>query len=179
MARICEIDSRHHRQELTPARYQAWASHMAKQGYTNLWLVAREEGRLIAHVWAVVKDKKATVLVVMACAYATPKVQVAAMLLEAEEILAEHGADAVGYLDSEHEYNDVFDALEYERTSDPAKIPGGFYFQPKSITGERAALRWRTIAAEPQDQRAVCLDRNWSTQRLLPHAALPDSSSTP
>lgn len=42
MQRICAIDSRHHRQDLTPERYQSWNAHMVKTGYQSLWLVARE-----------------------------------------------------------------------------------------------------------------------------------------
>lgn len=178
MQRICAIDSRHHRQELTPERYQSWNAHMVKTGYQSLWLVAREDGRVIAHVWIVTKGTTATVLNVMACAYATPKIQVAAMLLEAEGMLAELGVATIGYSDSEagSDYDEVFEVCGYTKELEIAKMPKDAYVQAKTLTGERAALQWRTISHELQEERArICLDQSWSTPRLSLSASSSDS----
>lgn len=178
MLRICALDSRHHRQDLTPERYQSWNAHMVKTGYQSLWLVAREDGRMIAHTWIVTKGKTATVLNVMACAYSTPKIQVAALLLEAECMVVELGVDIIGYLDTVtgSDYDEVFEVCGYVKETEIAKMPKDSYVLPKTITGEQSALWWRTISPEPQDERArICLDQSWNTPRLSSPASSSDS----
>lgn len=181
MQRICATDSRHHGQDLSIERYQAWDNHLTtKLGFKSMWLVAREEGRLLAHIWFVTKGETATAMNVMACAYAATKLQVAAMLLEAEVILSGLGMTSAWYLDSDdHDYGEAFDVLGYQKVFGTEKAHRDCFVLPRTATGKQAVLRWRTIS-DTDDRRAeLCLDRNWNTPSSLRPAALPGSSSTP
>jgi hypothetical protein len=175
-AHIANTDSRWHNKTFTTEAHAQWTAVMEKRGYRSGWLVAREQGLVKAHIWYALKDKVATVLNVQACAYGASKIQVAAMLLEAEDLFEQLGATTVCYLDemTGTYYDEAFDALGYTKCGYDDQPLGAVKWPGNSDK----AVRWRNLA-EDRDQRADrCLDQSLNTRYLSGPVSPSDSSGT-
>lgn len=165
MKGIAATDGRWYGKEVSVQLYDRWDDHMQKQGYQTGWRVARDNGRVICHIWFVMKEQCVTVLNVQACAYGATKIQVAAALLEAEDIFAALGAEVVCYLNPHAGtlYDEAYEVCGYAQENDRAKLPPGAFVTPSGFAGERMGVRWRRlvdggrIRDERMQQVTLCL----------------------